>query len=87
MVGLTKVVALETAAIDNVTCNAICPGWVLTPLVEQQIHKIAQEQKIGYNDAKLILLSEKQPSKEFVTVDEIGSFAAYLCQDDAKSMN
>lgn len=87
IVGLTKVVALETAEINNITCNALCPGWVLTPLVNKQIENIAREQKISYDEAKIALLSEKQPSKEFVTVDEIGTLTAYLCQDGAKSMN
>lgn len=86
IVGLTKVVALETATVNNVTCNAICPGWVLTPLVDQQIQKIAEQQKISYNDAKLTLLSEKQPSQEFVTVEEIGALVSYLCNDSSKSI-
>ena len=78
LVGLTKTVALETARL-GITCNAICPGYVLTPLVEKQIddqakvHAIAREQVIE----RVIL--ERQPSKEFVKVDEIAALALFLC--------
>jgi 3-hydroxybutyrate dehydrogenase len=78
VVGLTKVVALETAA-SAITCNAICPGWVLTPLVQKQIDDIAREQKIRQAEAKQRLLAEKQPSGEFVTTEEIGGLALFLC--------
>ena len=83
---LTKVVALETAKNDNITCNSICPGWVLTPLVEKQIQIIADKDNISFNDAKIKLLSEKQPSEEFVTVEEIGDLVCYLCSDSARSI-
>ena len=66
MVGFTKVVGLETAR-SGVTCNAICPGWVLTPLVENQVKAKATALNCSYEDAKKQLLSEKQPSQEFVT--------------------
>ena len=82
LVGLTKVVALETAT-TGITCNAICPGWVLTPLVQKQIETRAAEQKIPIEKAKLDLLSEKQPSLEFVTPEQIGAFAVFLCSDAA----
>ena len=78
VVGLTKVVALETAE-TGVTCNAICPGWVLTPLVAKQIEDRARDEGLAYGDAKLDLLEEKQPSKEFVTVEQLGDLAVFLC--------
>lgn len=78
VVGLTKVVALETAE-TGVTCNAICPGWVLTPLVAKQIEDRARDEGRPYADAKLDLLEEKQPSKEFVTVEQLGDLAVFLC--------
>jgi 3-hydroxybutyrate dehydrogenase len=82
LVGLTKVVALETAT-TNVTCNAICPGWVLTPLVQKQVDARAADKKIPLNQAKLELLSEKQPSQEFVTPDQLGALAVFLCSEGA----
>ena len=82
LVGLTKVVALETAT-SGVTCNAICPGWVLTPLVQKQIDARAQKDGIAVAEAKLDLLSEKQPSHEFVTPEHIGGLAVFLCSDAA----
>ena len=82
VVGLTKVVALETAQ-SAITCNAICPGWVLTPLVQKQIDDLAKREKIPETDAKRRLLAEKQPSGEFVTTDQIGALALYLCSDAA----
>jgi 3-hydroxybutyrate dehydrogenase len=82
IVGLTKVVALETAR-TKVTCNAICPGWVLTPLVQKQIDARAAEKKIPLEEAKIGLLSEKQPSLEFVTPEQIGELAVFLCSDAA----
>ncbi len=83
ILGMTKSVALETAG-SGVTCNAICPGWVLTPLVQKQIDAIAKNERLSLEDAKLKLLSEKQPSKEFVTPEQIGAFAVFLCGEDAK---
>lgn len=82
MLGLTKVVGLETAT-TGVTCNAICPGWVLTPLVQKQIEARAAEQKIPIEKAKLDLLSEKQPSHEFVTPEQLAGLAVFLCSDAA----
>ena len=82
LVGLTKVVALETAT-TGVTCNAICPGWVLTPLVQKQIDVRAQKEGIPVAEAKLDLLSEKQPSHEFVTPEQIGGLAVFLCSEAA----
>jgi 3-hydroxybutyrate dehydrogenase len=82
VVGLTKVAALETAG-TNITCNAICPGWVLTPLVEKQIRERASREKISVDQAKAELLSEKQPSHEFATPDQIGALSVFLCSDAA----
>ena len=82
VVGLTKVVALETAT-TNITCNAICPGWVLTPLVEKQIAERASSEGISVDKAKLELLSEKQPSQAFATPGQIGALSVFLCSADA----
>ena len=78
VVGLTKVVALETAEAD-ITCNAICPGWVLTPLVQKQIEARAEKEGIPVEQAEHELLAEKQPSKKFATVEQIGALATFLC--------
>ena len=85
VVGLTKVAALETAG-SNITCNAICPGWVLTPLVEKQIRERASREKISVDQAKAELLSEKQPSHEFATPDQIGALSVFLCSDAASQI-
>ena len=85
LVGLTKVIALETAG-SGITANAICPGWVLTPLVEKQIEALAAEKGISLEDASLSLLAAKQPSKTFVTPEELGELAVFLCSDAARSI-
>lgn len=85
IVGLTKVVGLEEAG-SGVTCNAICPGWVLTPLVQKQIDDNAAKANISKDKAKSELLLEKQPSGEFVTVEQIGGLAVFLCSDAAAQM-
>ncbi len=85
LVGLTKTVALETAR-TGVTCNAICPGWVLTPLVQKQIDARAAASGQSADAAKQALLAEKQPSLEFVTTEQIGQLAAYLCSDAASQV-
>jgi 3-hydroxybutyrate dehydrogenase len=82
VVGLTKVVALETAT-TGITCNAICPGWVLTPLVEKQITERASRERISVDQAKRELLSEKQPSHEFATPEQIGALTVFLCSEAA----
>jgi 3-hydroxybutyrate dehydrogenase len=82
VVGLTKVTALETAT-TGITCNAICPGWVLTPLVQKQIDARMKERGLSQADAKAQLLGEKQPSGEFVTPEQIGELAAFLCSPAA----
>ncbi|MBM7061956.1 3-hydroxybutyrate dehydrogenase [Pseudomonas sp. UL073] len=81
VLGLTKVVALETAR-EPITCNAICPGWVLTPLVQQQID--ARAAAAGSSEqARHDLLAEKQPSLEFVTPEQLGELTLFLCSDAA----
>jgi 3-hydroxybutyrate dehydrogenase len=82
VVGLTKVVALESAR-TGVTCNAICPGWVLTPLVEAQIKARADEKGTSFEDEAEALLAEKQPSRRFVTAEQLGDLAVFLCSPGA----
>jgi 3-hydroxybutyrate dehydrogenase len=82
LIGLTKVVALETAT-TGVTCNAICPGWVRTPLVQKQIDDLAARESLGPAEARAKLLEEKQPSLEFATPEQIGALATFLCSDAA----
>ncbi|CAM8654888.1 FabG Dehydrogenases with different specificities (related to short-chain alcohol dehydrogenases) [Comamonadaceae bacterium] len=78
VVGLTKVTALENAA-TGVTCNAICPGWVLTPLVQKQVDAKAAAQGISNADATKQLLGEKEPSMQFTTPEELGALAVFFC--------
>jgi 3-hydroxybutyrate dehydrogenase len=85
VVGLTKVVALETAE-TGVTCNAICPGWVLTPLVQKQIDALAERERTPVAKAQAQLLREKQPSLDFATPGQIGALTAFLCSDDASQI-
>jgi 3-hydroxybutyrate dehydrogenase len=82
LLGITKVVALETAT-TGITCNAICPGWVLTPLVQKQIDERAANENIPVERAKMELLGEKQPSLEFATPEQIGAAAVFLCSEGA----
>ena len=83
VLGLTKVVALETAT-TGITCNAICPGWVLTPLVQKQIDDLAAREKhLAVDARKRELLGEKQPSLEFATPEQIGALTVFLCSDAA----
>jgi 3-hydroxybutyrate dehydrogenase len=85
IVGLTKVTALETAQ-SGITCNAICPGWVLTPLVQKQVDARAAQEGISNEAAKKGLLAEKQPSGEFVTPEQLGALAVFLCSDAASQV-
>jgi 3-hydroxybutyrate dehydrogenase len=85
IVGLTKVVAVE-AANNGVTCNAICPGWVLTPLVQKQIDARAQASGQSPREAEIALLSEKQPMHQFTKPENIGALAVFLASDAAASI-
>lgn len=85
LIGLTKVVGLETAR-EGITCNAICPGFVLTPLIQKQIDDIAAKENISKDKAQERLLEVKQPSVDFVKPQEIGQLAAFLCSDAAAQM-
>ncbi|MEM6895804.1 MAG: 3-hydroxybutyrate dehydrogenase [Pseudomonadota bacterium] len=82
VVGMTKVVALETAK-EPITANAICPGYVRTPLVEAQIPDTAKEYNMTEEEVIEKVLLERQPSKEFATTDQLGGVAAFLCSPDA----
>jgi 3-hydroxybutyrate dehydrogenase len=82
IVGLTKVAALETAT-TGITCNAICPGWVLTPLVQKQIDDRAKREGLDSDAARRALVGEKQPSQDFVTTEQIGAMAVFLCSPAA----
>ena len=85
LVGLTKVVAMETAN-AGVTCNAICPGWVLTPLVQQQIDARAKASGKSVREEEIALLSEKQPMHQFTKPESIGALAVFLCSDAAATI-
>ncbi len=85
LIGLTKVSALETAT-TGVTVNAICPGFVLTPLVQKQVDARAAKDGISNEDAKKALLADKQPSGEFVTPEELGALAVFMCSDAANQV-
>lgn len=78
IVGLTKVTALENAT-TGVTCNAICPGWVLTPLVQKQVDAKAAALGLSNEEATKLLLGEKEPSMQFTTPEELGELAVFFC--------
>ncbi|WP_353156027.1 3-hydroxybutyrate dehydrogenase [Herminiimonas fonticola] len=85
IVGLTKVTGLEMAH-TGVTCNAICPGWVLTPLVQKQVDARAARDGLSNEEAKKDLVSEKQPSGEFVTPEQLGALVVFLSSDAASQV-
>ena len=85
LIGLTKAVALETAE-TPITCNAICPGWALTALVQRQVDALAEREHLDDETAARKLLGLRQPSGRFVTIDQIASLASYLCSDDAQEV-
>ena len=85
LVGLTKVTALELAG-SGITCNAICPGWVLTPMVQKQIDERAHDKRIKPKEAEIEMLAEKQPSQQFVTPEQIGKLVLFLCSSGADQM-
>ncbi|GAA6192727.1 3-hydroxybutyrate dehydrogenase [Phaeobacter sp. NW0010-22] len=82
VVGMTKTVALETAE-QPITCNAICPGYVLTPLVEAQIPDTMEKYNMGREEVIKKVMLERQPSREFATVEQLGGTAVFLCSDAA----
>lgn len=82
IVGLTKTIGLETAR-DPITCNAICPGYVLTPLVEAQIPDTMKEYNMSREDVIENVMLQRQPSKEFATTEQLGGTAAFLCSEAA----
>ncbi len=85
MLGLTKVVALEVAQM-NITCNAICPGYVLTPLVEGQIADTAKARGISEEEVRRDVILAAQPTKQFVKLEELGAMTVFLCSDAAASI-
>jgi 3-hydroxybutyrate dehydrogenase len=85
LAGLTKTVALEVAE-HGITVNAVCPGYVLTPLVEHQIPEQAKARGISEKEVIRDVLLAAQPTKRFITVPEVASLVNYLCSDDAKSI-
>jgi 3-hydroxybutyrate dehydrogenase len=85
MVGLTKTVALETAE-QGITCNAICPGWVKTPLVDKQIDAQAAAHKMPRDEVIRKVILERQPTKEFVKIEEVAALAVFLAGDAAASI-
>ena len=85
IVGLTKVTALETAT-TGITCNAICPGWVLTPLVQKQVDARAASSGVSNEEAKKQLLMEKEPSLQFTTPEELGELAVFFCSEAGKNV-
>ena len=86
LIGFTKVLALEYAG-TGVTANAICPGWVLTPLVAAQVEAKAKAMGVSFEEAKRALLEEKQPSMQFATPEQIGGLAAFLSSEDGAQIN
>ena len=85
IVGLTKAAALECAT-TGVTVNAICPGWVLTPLVQKQVDAKAAAEGVSNEEAKRRLLAEKQPSQQFTTPEELAELAVFLCSPAANNV-
>ena len=85
LLGLTKVGAIELAN-SGVTCNAICPGWVLTPLVQKQLEDRAGKEGKDVEAVKAEFLSEKQPMHQFTTPEEIGAAVVFLCSDSARTI-
>jgi len=85
IVGLTKAAALETA-LTGVTVNAVCPGWVLTPLVQKQVDAKAAAEGLSDEEAKKRLLAEKQPSQQFTTPEELAELVVFLCSPAANNV-
>lgn len=85
LIGLTKAVALECAE-QGITANSICPGWVDTPLINNQIGDIAEQQDVSFEQAKYNLVTAKQPLPEMMNPRQIGEFILFLCSDSARSI-
>jgi 3-hydroxybutyrate dehydrogenase len=85
IVGMTKTVALETAT-DNITCNAICPGYVNTPLVQNQIKDQAKVHGISEAEVVEKIMMQPQPTKKFVEIDQLGALSVFLCSDAAQNI-
>ena len=85
VIGFTKAVALETAT-TGITVNAICPGWVLTPLVQKQVEARAAKDQVEIDEAKRRLLADKQPSMQFTTPEQLGELAVFLCSAAADNI-
>jgi 3-hydroxybutyrate dehydrogenase len=85
VVGMTKVAAIELAN-HGVTVNAICPGWVLTPLVQHQLDDRAEQEGVDPETQKQRFLAEKQPMAQFSTPEQIGALAVFLCSDSARTI-
>ena len=85
IIGLTKVAAIELAN-DGITCNAICPGWVLTPLVQKQLDDRAAREGRDVESLTRDFLTDKQPMAAFSTPEQIGALAVFLCSDMARTM-
>ncbi len=85
LIGLTKVVALETAG-SGITCNAFCPGWVRTELIEKQIVARAKDLGVPVEEGARDMLAEKQPSRQFVTVEQLGGLITFLCSEAAEQV-
>lgn len=85
LIGLTKTVALECAE-HGITANSICPGWVDTPLINDQINELAQRQQVEFEQAKYNLVTAKQPLPEMMAPRQIGEFILFLCSDSARSI-
>lgn len=86
IVGFTKAIALEYAK-KGITSNALCPGWVFTPLIERQIKIISERDKISFEEASQKLVAEKQPSGKFSTPNDLGELVGFLVSDNAKQVN
>jgi 3-hydroxybutyrate dehydrogenase len=85
VVGLTKVVAIETAD-EGITCNAICPGWVMTPLVARQVEERANALGVSFDEAKQAFVAEKQPMARYTSPEDIGALAVFLAGDAAATV-
>ncbi|MDF2095305.1 3-hydroxybutyrate dehydrogenase [Aquibaculum arenosum] len=86
IVGLTKATALDAAG-SGVTCNALCPGWVLTALVQKQVDALAEQEGLDQETAKTRLVSEKMPASQFVTPEQLAGLTLFLCGPNADQMS